>query len=310
MVHWHGKTYGFLPHKMWVLLIFAAWFLGSGVVGCTGKKVILPRVSHEPTENRHVGKFIWFDLFTRDLPGACAFYGHLFGWSFEDTAPGDPEIKTIKYDGIAIGNAVQTKPEAGKTAVSRWLSSMSVADVDETVERVVKNGGSIRMPPKDIPHRGRLAWVDDPEGAPFAVLTASQGDPPDRPYMPSCWMGSELWTHHVEGALKFYGHLVGYQPETRKVGGALSYLLLFKDDQPRGGMVKIPWKDVKPNWVPYIGIRDIEAIVEKAEKLGGKVLVPLDPDREDDVTILADPSGAVFGVQQLKVIANRGGNPS
>ena len=160
MVHWHGKTYGFLPHKMWVLLIFAAWFLGSGVVGCTGKKVILPRVSHEPTEIRHVGKFIWFDLFTRDLPGACAFYGHLFGWSFEDTAPGDPEIKTIKYDGIAIGNAVQTKPEAGKTAVSRWLSSMSVADVDETVERVVKNGGSIRMPPKDIPHRGRLAWVD------------------------------------------------------------------------------------------------------------------------------------------------------
>ena len=272
--------------------------------------MVLPDVSPEPTSIRHVGKFIWFDLFTRDLSGACDFYGQLFGWSFEETAPGNATLKTIRYEGIPIGNAAQIDSRRDITAESRWFSFMSVADVDQTVERITKNGGSVHIPPKDLPHRGRLALLHDPQGALFAVLTASKGDPPDRPFVPNCWIGSELWTDDVKGALKFYGNVAGYRPESRKTDADASYLLLFRDHRPRGGMVKIPWKDVKPNWVPYIGVRDIEAIVLKAEKLGGKVLVGLDPDREDDVAILADPSGAVFGVQQLRITANRGGNPS
>lgn len=295
-----------LFRKGWFRFFVAVWFLGAGVLGCAGSKVILPRVSNESNSIHHVGKFIWFDLFTRDLPGACDFYGRLFGWSFEDTAPGSSNIKTIRNDGTPMGNVVQMKSDAGKITESRWLSFMSVENVDQAVERITENGGSVHIPPKEVPDRGRLALVYDPEGALFAVLTASKGDPPDDPYVPNGWIGSELWTLHVKGALKFYGQLVGYQPETRKVGMASSYLLLYRDGQPRGGMVKIPWKDVKPNWVPYIGVSDIEAIVEKAKKLGGKVLVGLDPDREDDVAILADPSGAVFGVLQLRADMNRG----
>ena len=309
MMHHHGKTNRFLPHSRWVLLVLTAWCLAFGMPGCAGKPVILPEVSNEPTRVRHVGKFIWFDLFTRDLPGACDFYGRLFGWSFEDTAPGNSNLKTIRNDGIPIGNAARIKNHADKMTESRWISFMSVADVDQTVEWITKNGGVVHIPPKDMPHRGRMALLRDPEGAPFAVLTASKGDPPDHPFVPNCWIGSELWTRDVAGALKFYGQLAGYQPEFRKAGRSSSYLLLCKGDQPRGGVAKIQWKDVLPNWVPYVGVKDIEAIVEKAEKLGGKVLVGLDPDREDDVAILADPSGAVFGVQQLQGHINRGGKP-
>jgi uncharacterized protein len=309
-VNCHMKTDRFLFRKGWFRFIVMACFLGTGVLGCTCSKVILPEVSKEATSTRHVGKFIWFDLFTRDLPGACNFYERLFGWSFEDTTQGNSNLKTIRYDGIPIGNAAQIKPHMDKMTESRWFSFMSVADVDKTVEWITKNGGTVHIPPKDMPHRGRLALVHDPQGAPFAVLTASKGDPPDHSFVPNVWIGSELWTHDVKGALAFYGNIAGYQPETRKAGADSTYLLLFKDGQPRGGLVKIPWKDVKPNWVPYIGVRDIESIVLKAEKLGGKVLVGLDPDREDDVAILADPSGAVFGVLQLGDDINRGGNPS
>lgn len=304
------KTDRLLFRKKWFGFMVMALFLGTGILGCTCPRITLPEVSNEPSSIRHPGKFIWFDLFTRDLPGACDFYGQLFGWSFEDTAPGNSNLKTIRNDGIPIGNAARIEPRTEKMTESRWLSFMSVANVDQTVEWITKNGGAIHIPPKDMPHRGRLALLHDPQGAPFAVLTASKGDPPDHPFVPNGWIGSELWTHDVKGALKFYGKIAAYQPETRKAGADSNYLLLFRDGQPRGGMVKIPWKDVKPNWVPYIGVRDIEAIVLKAEKLGGKVLVGLDPDREDDVAILADPSGAVFGVQQLGITANHGGDPS
>ena len=304
------ETVLLLFRKGWFRLIVVALFFGTGVLGCACSRVTLPEVSNEPTSIRHVGKFIWFDLFTRDLPGACDFYGKLFGWSFEDTAPGNSNLKTIKNGGIPIGNAARIESQGDKITDSRWISFMSVADVDQTVEWITKNGGVIHIPPKDMPRRGRLALFHDPQGALLAILTASKGDPPDHPFVPNCWIGSELWTHDVKGALKFYGNMAGYRPETRKAGADSSYLLLFREGQPRGGMVKIPWKDVKPNWVPYIGVRNIEAIVLKAEKLGGKVLVGLDPDREDDVAILADPSGAVFGVLQLRITANRGGNPS
>jgi predicted enzyme related to lactoylglutathione lyase len=84
----------------------------------------------------------------------------------------------------------------------------------------------------------------------------------------------------------------------------------MRDGRPRGGVAKIEWKGVKPNWVPYVGVKDIDAVVLKAKKLGGKVLIGLDPDREDDVAILADPSGAVFGVQQLGGKMSHGEDPS
>jgi len=64
--------------------------------------------------------------------------------------------------------------------------------------------------------------------------------------------------------------------------------------------VKIPWDDVKPNWLPYIAVEDVMAIVAKAEELGGKILVEPDKTiREGRVAIIADPSGAVFAVQQF-----------
>ncbi|EFK07397.1 glyoxalase family protein [delta proteobacterium NaphS2] len=267
--------------------ILAAWFISAVGFGCAGPQVVLPDVSNAPKSIRHAGKFVWFDLFTRDLPGACRFYGKLFGWSFLDTAPGNSNVKTISNNGIPMGNAIQLKSEMDKAVTSKWIGFMSVADVDRAVERITKNGGTIHIPPKEVPNRGRLAVALDPEGAPFAVLTASKGDPPDKPCVPNGWVGSELWTRNVKEALKFYGNLVGYEAETRKMGAAPACLLLMRDGQVRGGVAKIEWKDVKPNWVPYIGVTDIEAVVIKAEKLGGKVLIGLDPDREDDVAVLA-----------------------
>ena len=88
---------------------------------------------------------------------------------------------------------------------------------------------------------------------------------------------------------------------------ALNHFLI-KNGKTRGGIVKIPWDDIKPNWLPYIAVEDVMAIVAKAETLGGKVLV--EPDkmvREGLLAIIADPSGAVFAVQQINNIRSGGG---
>jgi len=299
MVITHKKTRSFL-FKIKASLFVLILFLGLVMHACSKEQIIVPKVTPEPTDLRLVGKFVWYDLFTNDLQSTSRFYEELFGWSFSDTASKERLVKTIARDGVPIANAILIDSEKGNVNDCLWLSYMSVEDVDRALMVANKNNGTIYMQPKDLPNRGRIAIVKDPEAALFAVVTTSDGDPPDQGLIQNHWMGSELWSTNPDAALTFYHLLVGYEQRLVDVGAGPKYRFLVKNGQTRGGIVKIPWDDVKPNWLPYIAVEDVMAIVAKAEELGGKVLV--EPDkaiREGRVAIISDPSGAVFAVQQF-----------
>jgi len=282
-------------HLMVILII-----LGLLMHACSKGQIIVPKVTPEPTHLRLVGKFVWYDLFTNDLKSTSRFYEELFGWSFSDIASKEKQVKTIARNGVPIANAIYLDPQNRKTNESQWLSYISVEDVDHALMVTKKNNGTIYKQPKDLPNRGRVAIVKDPEGTLFAILTTSDGDPPDQGFIKNHWMGSELWSTNPDASLTFYRLLVGYEQRLVDVGAGLKYRFLVKNGQTRGGIVKIPWDDVKPNWLPYIAVEDVMAIVAKAEKLGGKVLVEPDKTiRAGLLAIIADPSGAVFAVQQI-----------
>jgi len=299
MVITRKKTRTFL-FKIKASLFVLILFLGLIMHACSKEQIIVPKVTPEPTHLRLVGKFVWYDLFTNDLQSTSRFYEELFGWSFSDTTSKERLVKTIDRDGVPIANAILIDSEKGHVNECLWLSYMSVEDVDRALMVANKNNGTIYMQPKDLPNRGRIAIVKDPEGALFAIVTTSDGDPPDQDLIQNHWMGSELWSTNPDVALTFYHLMVGYEQRLVDVGAGPKYRFLLKNGQTRGAIVKIPWDDVKPNWLPYIAVEDVMAIVAKAEELGGKVLV--EPDkaiREGRVAIIADPSGAVFAVQQF-----------
>jgi hypothetical protein len=52
---------------------------------------------------------------------------------------------------------------------NHWLVYFAVADCDASVARLTELGGTVRLPPIDIPP-GRFSVVSDPDGALFAVL--------------------------------------------------------------------------------------------------------------------------------------------
>ncbi|MCJ7538157.1 MAG: VOC family protein [Desulfobacterales bacterium] len=289
-------------------LVFVIVFLMvMGVSACSKRQAIAPKLTPEPTNLRFVGKFVWFDLFTHDLQSASHFYKELFGWSFYPAEAGGKFVKTIIREGVPIANAIQINRKKNKINESRWLGYISVENVDRSAKLVEQNNGTIYMRPKELPNRGRVAVVMDPQGAAFAIVTALGGDPPDQGIMENFWMGSELWTSRMDSALKFYRLLVGYEQKLVDVGTDSKYCLLVKDIQPRAGMVKILWDDVKPNWVPYIAVEDVMAIADKAKQLGGILLIEPDKKvREGMVAIISDPNGAVFGVQQLSGAASMG----
>jgi predicted enzyme related to lactoylglutathione lyase len=54
-------------------------------------------------------------------------------------------------------------PSDDKAAPNAFVCTVSVDDVDETLKKVVANGGRIDVPANDIPGVGRLAYVRDCE---------------------------------------------------------------------------------------------------------------------------------------------------
>ncbi len=282
------------------LIIGTVLLAGLFFPACANQSVQVSPVTAVPTGQHQVGKFTWFDLFTDDMEAASQFYQALFGWSFESADGYTQKVRTIFSDKVPIATAVLNTPENKKIKESRWLGYISVEDVDQVSKTLEENQGTVYVPPRNLPDRGRVAVAIDPEGAIFGLLTSSHGDPLDTGIIENQWMGSELWTTNVTSALGFYSKIAGYEHRRVGIGTKSEYLLLVKDSTPRAGVVTIQWENIKPAWLPYIAVSDVVATAKKAEKLGGKILVSPDTKMPNGlVAIIADPSGAVFAIQEL-----------
>lgn len=118
------------------------------------------------------GAFSWNELMTTDVEGAKAFYGELFGWTLKDEQM--PElVYTMANIGEEDAAGIMAIPEESKGMPASWGGYVTVDDVDAQMDRVKKLGGSIMMPPQDIPKVGRFAVIQDPQGAILTLITYS-----------------------------------------------------------------------------------------------------------------------------------------
>lgn len=270
------------------------------LLGCPVNPAFANAVTPQAIDHNITGKIAWRDLFTHDLASTSRFYEELFGWSFVNSLSGNTKVKRIFLGENHIGNAIEIEIPTKKVSESQWLNYMAVDNVDDAAKRIEENKGIIQIPAKNLPHRGRVAVCLDAQKAVFAIIKPRQEESGAQQIELNSWLGSELWTNDIDGALKFYGNLVGYNMQIMKIGNGETYHMLMSGGQARAGIVKIPFDDVQPNWVPYIAVKDTMAVTEKVLQLGGQLLT--EPDRdlpENDAVIIADPSGAVFGIQQV-----------
>ncbi|GAA2717175.1 MULTISPECIES: VOC family protein [Streptomyces] len=118
------------------------------------------------------GALCWAELHTGDPTAAKAFYRGIFGWRSEDLkVPGMTYTVLATAEGdqqqAAFGGVVPLREESEKP---RWLPYFAVEDVDTVVRVTQGAGGSVLMPASDVPDVGRMAWLADGHGAPFAVI--------------------------------------------------------------------------------------------------------------------------------------------
>lgn len=255
-------------------------------------------ISDLPETTVRPGAVVWMDLLTSDVSAASNFYSNVFGWAIETSIDGDYAFATL--NGRPVASIAAYDEDLGD-AEGLWLPSISVADVDQAMEAVKKHGGAIVEPPENLPGRGRCLLIEDPTGAVVMLLRASGGDP-ERVETQNQWLWSELWTDDVEAATAFYENVAGYRTVTVRDGSAGEYQVMGRDQKPHASVVKTPLPDVEPNWLSYMLVDDVNAAAKRVLKAGGSVLLPPQKDGfNDDVAIVADPTGGVFALQQKEV---------
>jgi len=241
------------------------------------------------------GKFIWFEHVSPDLAQARTFYQPLFDWHVE-SMPMDggsyPMILNPRNEGI--GGLRQAQP--GER--SRWVSYLSVDDVDTRYRQALAAGAKPIQPPTEFAPVGRGAAFKDPTGAELWIWTSRDGDRPDTETpQPGDWSWNELWTPDVPMASAFYETVFGYRIDTMDMGPQGAYLLLKAGDKPRAGLTQSAQPAAPPMWLPYVTVADCDATAEHAGRLGGQTLLGAsDVPGVGRFAILLDPVGAAFAV--------------
>jgi uncharacterized protein len=250
------------------------------------------------------GSFCWADLATNDPKAAKAFYENLFGWTSEDIPMGDDQFYTMLNIG---GKNVAALYKLNEQQLSQgvpphWLSYISVANAEETTTKVETLGGKVILPAFDVFDVGRMAVLQDPTEAVFAIWQPIKHIGAQLINQPRTMCWNELNTKNIEAAKAFYTKLFDWHDETKNYG-QYAYTEFFKDGKPVAGMMQITeeWGDVPPHWMVYFAVEDCDQSAQRAEALGGKICVqPTDIPQVGRFSVITDPDKATFSIIQLK----------
>jgi predicted enzyme related to lactoylglutathione lyase len=259
--------------------------------------------------NKH-GDFIWYELMTSDADNARDFYSAVVGWDIEQKSDAPMDYRMISAsDGPVAGLMPLTAEMQSGGARPCWMGYILVDDVDKSAAAVTTAGGSIHMPPWEIPGIGRMAFVANPQGVMFYIMKPMPpADNPDgestsfaatEPMVGHCaW--NELSTTEPDAAKAFYGSLFGWVKDGEMDMGPLGKYEFLKDAGGRFGlgavMPKMPEMPM-PFWTYYFRVPDIDAAVATTTQKGGLIIQePIEIPGGDFSMVGMDPQGAGFAL--------------
>lgn len=118
------------------------------------------------------GSLGWAELHVANPAAIRPFYQSVFGWRFEDMPMGDMTYTVISPaegdDNSSMAGVVELQPGDRP----HWLPYFEVTDCDAAVAISQANGGTVISPAMSVPTVGRFAFLADPHGARFAVITS------------------------------------------------------------------------------------------------------------------------------------------
>jgi uncharacterized protein len=242
------------------------------------------------------GTFCWADLTTTDQEAAKSFYGELFGWEAEDMpAPEDMTYSVQRKGGQEVAAIAPQPPQQREAGVPpAWNNYVWVDSADAAAEKAGQLGANVHAPPFDVMEAGRMAVIQDPQGAFFAVWEPKQHRGARLVNEPGALCWNELASPDMDAAAEFYRQLFGWTVEPFE-GSERPYLVITNADHGNGGIR--PVQDGEPpNWTAYFAIDDADAGAAKVVELGGSKLMDTMDIGIAKIAPVHDPQGAVFAL--------------
>jgi predicted enzyme related to lactoylglutathione lyase len=250
--------------------------------------------------DRFVSRFVWYELMTTDVEAAKAFYGEVVGWGTQDSSIPGMGYTFFTAGTAAVSGLISLPEEVRKMGVQPgWLGYIGVDDVDASVERVQRLGGSVHVPPKEIPNISRFAVVADPQGATLALFKWLEPGHEVRaePNTPGRVDWHDLINTNWEQAWSFYGELFGWQKADTHKGEIGTYQMFSAGEQVIGGMFNKPASVPVPLWLFYFNIGDVDVAVRRVRAGRGEVLLgPVEVPGRRWIVQCTDPQGAIFAL--------------
>jgi predicted enzyme related to lactoylglutathione lyase len=242
------------------------------------------------------GTFCWAELATNDQAAAKSFYGELLGWESDDRPVGEGAVYSMQMlEGkpvAAIASQPQQQREAGVPPL--WNSYVSVQDADAVAERAKSLGANVHAPAFDVMTAGRMAVIQDPQGAFFMLWQPRDHFGAALVNVPGALVWNELQSPDLDASASFYGELFGWKVADFE-GMAQRYMGIDNAGKHNGGMRELEGPG-PPGWLVYFGVDELEQSLAQLQALGGAKLVgPIDITMAK-LAVVADPQGAVFAL--------------
>jgi predicted enzyme related to lactoylglutathione lyase len=115
------------------------------------------------------GEFCWNELVTSDAAAAFRFYSELFGWKIVEEMDMGP-AGTYRIFGVGdrrLGG-IMTAPR-DRPSTPAWLFYAETGNLDAALRRATTKGAKVLSGPMEVPGGARIAQLQDPQGATFAL---------------------------------------------------------------------------------------------------------------------------------------------
>ncbi len=253
--------------------------------------------------NSH-GHFVWYELMTTDMEAAKAFYTKVMGWGTRDASMPDMAYTLFTVGKASVSGLTDLPEDARKMgAKPRWVGYVGVNDVEATVDRIKRLGGTVHVPPTEIPNVSRFSVVADPQMATLTLvkwLNPAQ-EQPAALGEPGRVGWHELLAADWEKAFAFYSELFGWRKADAEIGSMGTYQMFSAGGQTIGGMSTKPPTVPIPFWLYYFNIDDIDAAAERVKAGGGRILEgPREVRGGGWIARCTDPQGAMFALAGMR----------
>ncbi|MCX5323052.1 VOC family protein [Streptomyces sp. NBC_00120] len=247
----------------------------------------------------------WLDLGVPDMDAAAAFYGGVFGWTFQSAGPEGGGYGFFQLDGKSVAAA---GPLTEEGASPSWTVYFSTPDADGVAKAVEAAGGTVRVPPGDVFTAGRMAAFTDPAGAQFAVWQPADVQGLETVMQPNALCWTELYATDAGAAKDFYRQVFSWQYQDMPTGdGGPPYTVVAPagsadvGEAGHGGIMQLQQENLDAGsgaeWHPYFGVEDCDATYAAATERGATTLFPpMHVPGVGRMAMVKDPFGATFAL--------------